>query len=122
MQVKAIAEGVASYYANYFSGRSTANGERFDQRALTMAHRSLPFGTLVRVVCLRTERSVVVRVNDRGPFVGGRVADLSRAAAEQLNMVGAGLTKVRLEVLRHGHGNPVGAPAPSAKAEPPARR
>lgn len=119
LQVKALAQGVVSYYANFFSGRSTANGERFDQRALTMAHRSLPFGTLVRVVCLRTERSVVVRVNDRGPFVGNRVADLSRAAAEQLNMISAGLTQARLEVL----GPPASVKASAkglAQALPPA--
>ena len=91
--------GVASYYADKYHGRRTASGERFDQRKMTAAHRTLPFGTKVRVTDPANGRSVVVRVNDRGPFVKGRVIDLSRAAAERLGIVRAGLADVRIEVL-----------------------
>ena len=91
--------GVASYYADKFQGRRTASGERFDQRKMTAAHRTLPFGTRVRVTNATNGRSVVVRVNDRGPFVNGRVIDVSRAAAEKLGMVRAGLAQVKVEVL-----------------------
>ena len=78
--------GVASYYAASLHGRRTANGERYDRRALTAAHRSLPFGTLLRVTAPRTGRRVLVRVNDRGPFVRGRQLDVSGAAADRLAM------------------------------------
>lgn len=87
--------GRASWYK--LSGR-TASGERNNPAALTAAHRSLPFGTRVRVENLRNGKFVVVRINDRGPFVGGRVIDVSRAAAQQLGMVSSGTAKVRLEV------------------------
>jgi rare lipoprotein A len=92
--------GVASYYAPAFHGRRTANGERFDTQALTAAHNTLPFGTIVRVVNVANGRSVEVRVNDRGPFVGGRVIDVSARAAEALGMVDAGIADVRIYVLR----------------------
>lgn len=88
--------GMASYY---WQGRSTASGERFNPGAYTAAHRSLPFGTKVRVTNLRNGRSVVVRINDRGPFVRGRVIDVSRAAASELGFTGAGVTRVHLAVL-----------------------
>ena len=91
--------GIASYYADKFHGRKTANGERFNQNALTAAHKTLPLGTKVRVTSVRTGKSVVVRINDRGPFVKGRVIDLSRRAARELGMIKKGLTKVRVEVL-----------------------
>ena len=91
--------GVASYYADKFQGRPTASGERFDQRKMTAAHRTLPFGTKARVTNPADGRSVVVRINDRGPFVKGRVIDLSRAAAEKLGIVRAGLAQVKVEVL-----------------------
>ena len=94
-----VQTGVASYYADKYQGRRTASGERFDQRKMTAAHRTLPFGTKVRVTDPANGRSVVVRVNDRGPFVKGRVIDLSRAAAERLGIVRAGLADVRIEVL-----------------------
>ena len=87
--------GGASWYK--LSGR-TANGERTNPAALTAAHRSLPFGTRVRVENLRNGKFVVVRINDRGPFVGGRVIDVSKAAAQQLGMVASGTAKVRLVV------------------------
>ncbi|MFI8745388.1 septal ring lytic transglycosylase RlpA family protein [Pseudomonas sp. NPDC077186] len=91
--------GKASYYGDRHHGRKTASGERFDQHALTAAHRSLPFGTRVRVTNLSNERSVVVRINDRGPFVRGRIIDVSRAAAERLGMLRAGVVPVRVEQL-----------------------
>ena len=91
--------GRASYYGQDFAGLPTANGETFNPQALTMAHPSLPFGTLVRVTNPKNQESVVVRVNDRGPFIPGRVADLSRAAAEQLQMLRAGVARLRFEVL-----------------------
>ncbi|MGP9824215.1 septal ring lytic transglycosylase RlpA family protein [Ectopseudomonas khazarica] len=91
--------GKASYYGQAHHGKRTASGERFDQHALTAAHRTLPFGTRVRVTNLNNERSVVVRINDRGPFVRGRIIDLSRAAAERLDMLRAGVVPVRLQAL-----------------------
>lgn len=91
--------GKASYYATRHHGKKTASGERFDQHALTAAHRTLPFGTRVRVTNLNNERSVVLRINDRGPFVRGRVIDVSHAAAVHLDMLRAGVVPVRVEVL-----------------------
>ena len=93
-------EGQASYYGARHHGNKTASGERFDQNALTAAHRTLPFGTRVRVTNLRNERSVVVRINDRGPYARGRIIDLSRKAAEQLDMIRAGVVPVRVEQLQ----------------------
>lgn len=92
--------GKASYYASQHQGRRTASGERFDQAKLTAAHRTLPFGTQVRVVHARTGKSVVVRINDRGPFVRGRIIDLSGAAFRQIGELRSGVIPVRLEVLR----------------------
>ena len=89
--------GLASYYGDQFQGRVTANGERFDKRAMTAAHRTFPFGTRVRVTNLENGREVVVRINDRGPFVAGRIIDLSEAAAEKLGMIAAGVVRVRVE-------------------------
>jgi peptidoglycan lytic transglycosylase len=88
--------GMASYYADRFHGRQTASGERYDRNALTAAHRRLPFGTLVQVTRLDSEKTVEVRINDRGPFVKGRVIDLSYAAAERLGMLRRGVVRVRL--------------------------
>ena len=88
-----------SVYAVDFAGKTTASGERFDPAALTMAHRTLPFGTLVRVTNLKNHRSVQVRVNDRGPAVPDRIADLSLAAARKLGMTGAGVIEATLEVV-----------------------
>lgn len=95
-------EGVASFYHNKFHGRTTANGERYDRRELTAAHRDFPFGTWLRVVSMDNGNEVIVRVNDRGPFVRSRIIDLSRAAAEQLDMLHDGLMRVRVEVLAWG--------------------
>ena len=92
--------GVASYYAHKYHGRTTASGERFDMNDLTAAHKTLPFGTRVRVTNLDNGKTVTVRINDRGPFVKGRVIDLSLAAAKKVDMVNAGLANV--EVRRVG--------------------
>lgn len=91
--------GVASWYGEPFHGRTTASGERYDQEGLTAAHKSLPFGTWVRVENLESGRTVRVRITDRGPFVEGRIIDLSRAAARSLGLLGPGTARVRLEVL-----------------------
>lgn len=89
----------ASWYGEWHHGRTTANGEQFDMFALTAAHRSLPFGTLLRVTDLRTGRFVIVRINDRGPYWEDRSLDLSYGAAEQLGILDKGTTRVRIEVV-----------------------
>ena len=94
---KRIQAGPASWYGPGFHGKRTANGERFNTHALTAAHRTLPFGSQVKVTNERTGKSVVVRINDRGPFVGGRVIDLSQAAAHAVGISGVG--KVSLALL-----------------------
>jgi len=92
--------GEASYYADFFNGRKTANGERYDPKKLTAAHRTLPLGTRVRITRLDTGRSVVVRVNDRGPFgKRRRIFDLSKAAARELDMLHDGRADIEAEVL-----------------------
>lgn len=97
--VTSTLSGVASWYGPGFHGRRSASGEVFNQNALTAAHRTLPFGTQVRVTNLSTGRSVVVRINDRGPFGHGRVIDLSAAAAAQIGLQASGVGRVQLEVL-----------------------
>lgn len=94
-----VQEGTASWYGGKFHGRKTASGERFNTYALTAAHRTLPMNTRLRVTNLSNGKSVVVRVNDRGPYVGKRVIDLSYSAANELGFVKRGVTKVRLERL-----------------------
>jgi rare lipoprotein A len=96
--------GRISLYGNEFAGRKTASGEPFDPTALTMAHRTLPFGTRVRVTNLENQRSVEVVVNDRGPFVPGRIADLSEAAARRIGMVADGVVEALLDILQPGKG------------------
>lgn len=91
--------GVASYYGRRFHGRKTANGERFDMNALTAAHKTLPFGTKVRVTNPRTGKSVVVRINDRGPYAHGREIDVSRAAAIELGLIQRGHGTVELALV-----------------------
>src|SRR5215470_11046104 len=91
--------GLAAYYSRRLNGRRTASGERFNNGALTTAHQTLPFGTKVKVTNAKNNRSVVLRVNDRGPTQPGRIVDVSRAAAERLGIVRAGLTEVKLEVV-----------------------
>ena len=95
----AVELGVASWYGHPYHGRPSSSGEIYDMDRLTAAHRTLPFGTLVRVRSLDNGSSVQVRINDRGPFVDGRIIDLSRAAARALRMIGPGTARVRLEVL-----------------------
>ncbi len=88
--------GFASYYGDEFVGRKTANGEIFSQSNLTAAHKKLAFGTKVKVTNLSNNKSVTVRINDRGPFVAGRIIDLSKSAAKKIDMVGAGVAKVKI--------------------------
>lgn len=107
-------EGMASWYGPGFHGKTTASGERFNQNAMTAAHTILPLGAKVRVTHCGNGRSVVVRVNDRGPFTEKRVIDLSRAAAETLRMLGTGTARVRIRSLD------MDAPAPSTIPVPPA--
>lgn len=112
--------GVASWYGPGFHGRRTANGERFDQHALTAAHPSLPFGTRARVTSLVNDRSVDVRINDRGPFVGGRIIDLSRGAANELDMLRPGVMRVRVAVLEGAEGRRIArVTAPVPRPPPP---
>jgi rare lipoprotein A len=96
-EAQVASHGVASFYTE---GTQTASGEKFDTQELTAAHRTLPFGTRLRVTNVTTGQSVTVRVNDRGPFVPGRVVDVSYAAAETLGMVGGGIAKVKLDVVQ----------------------
>ncbi len=95
-----IEVGYASYYSTEFKGRRTASGEIFDPMKLTAAHKKLPFGTLVKVTNLENHKSVIVRINDRGPFVKGRIIDLSYKAALKIGLVSKGVAKVKLEVVR----------------------
>ncbi|OYW04633.1 MAG: hypothetical protein B7Z61_08945 [Acidobacteria bacterium 37-71-11] len=102
----AVEEGLASWYGEPYHGRPTASGPRYDMWAMTAAHRTLPFGTVVRVTNLDSHRQAEVTINDRGPFVAGRILDLSRRAAEALGAIGPGVIPVRLEVRRLGDGMP----------------
>lgn len=104
-------EGVASWYGNEFDGRPTASGEIFDQDGMTAAHRTLPLGTTARVTNLDNGKDVILKVNDRGPFVRGRVLDCSRGAAKELGFLGAGMARVRIEVIEEGHPKPRRQPA-----------
>ena len=98
-KLRLLGQGVASYYGYELAGNRTASGERFDPQALTAAHRTLPLGTKLRVVNEANGRSVVVRINDRGPFVGNRIIDVSYGAAREIGMVRAGKARVRLEKI-----------------------
>ncbi|WP_373531034.1 septal ring lytic transglycosylase RlpA family protein [Vampirovibrio sp.] len=95
-----VQTGMASWYGPHFHGRKAADGSRFNQFALTAAHRTLPFGTMVRVVNQRTHKSCMVKITDRGPFAHGRIIDLSRKAASNIGMLGSGVAKVSVEVVR----------------------
>ena len=94
-----VQEGEASYYADSLNGNTTASGEPYDKNALSAAHRTLAFGTKVRVTYLKNGQSVEVVINDRGPHAKGRIIDLSGAAAKQLGLIDAGHGKVRLEII-----------------------
>jgi rare lipoprotein A len=98
-QETVLGRGSASYYAAKFDGRRTASGERFDNAGLTAAHRSLPFGSLVRVTSVASGKSVIVRINDRGPFTRGRMIDVSRAAAVELGLIANGHGTVELALV-----------------------
>ncbi len=95
-----LQKGTASYYADKFDGRTTANGEKYNPSKMTAAHRMLPFGTVVKVTNLKNGKSCEVRINDRGPFVEGRIIDLSREAARKLDFIQEGLAEVRIEVIK----------------------
>ncbi len=97
-----IIVGKASFYAHDFHGKKTANGEIYDMNGLTAAHRTLPFGTRCRVINLANDKSVILRINDRGPFIEGRVIDLSRGAAEALDGIESGIMDVKIEILELG--------------------
>jgi rare lipoprotein A len=92
--------GMASYYAHEFHGKPTANGEIFDMNGLTAAHRELPLGTYIRVIHLGNGRKVVVKVNDRGPFIEDRILDLSLGAARHLDMIEEGVAEVKIEIVK----------------------
>jgi len=94
-----VEEGMASYYADEFNGRKTSNGETYDMNKYTAAHRTLPFNTRVRVTNVATGKTLVVRINDRGPFKDDRIIDLSLAAAKELEIIGTGTARVRLQVV-----------------------
>ncbi len=94
------ADGVASWYGEQFQGSETASGEAYNMNELTAAHRDLPLGTRIRVTNLRNHRSLVLRVNDRGPFIPGRLLDVSHAAARLLGFSGAGIARVRIQIFR----------------------
>jgi rare lipoprotein A len=94
-----LIRGVASWYGSDFHGGKTANGERYDMNSMTAAHRSLPFGTLVKVTNENNGRECVVRINNRGPYLKGRILDVSKAAASELGFLGRGICKVRMQVL-----------------------
>lgn len=107
-----VQEGLASWYGGKFQGRRTASGELFNTLQYTAAHRTLPFGTLVLVTNLINGKSVTVRVNDRGPFVHGRIIDLSMAAATAIGLTGEGVAPVRIEPAPRAGTGPAVAPAP----------
>lgn len=95
-----ILYGESSYYADKFHGRKTANGEIFDMYKKTAAHKTLPFNTMLEVTNLENNQSVVVRVNDRGPFIGNRILDLSYGAAREIDMIASGVVKVKIKILK----------------------
>jgi rare lipoprotein A len=95
--------GFASYYHNKFHGRNTSSGEPYDKDDYTAAHRTLPFGTRLLVRNLNNNKTVIVRINDRGPFVRGRILDLSRVAAEEIDMLGSGVVEIEATVIKFGN-------------------
>lgn len=94
-------EGIASYYHKNFQGKKTASGETYKNEELTCAHRFLPFGTYLKVTYLKTNKSIIVRVNDRGPFVKSRVIDLSYQAAKSIGIISDGIGKVQVQIVSH---------------------
>lgn len=104
-----VQTGIASFYANKFEGRLTASGEKYSQSRYTAAHRTLPFGTRVKVTNMDNKRSVIVKINDRGPFVKGRIIDLSRAAAKKLDFIDQGTARVKIEPIEAEKAKKIGA-------------
>jgi len=100
MQAQTVEKGMASYYNESYHGRKTANGEIYDQNKLSAAHKTLPFGTKVEVYNPKNRRSVIVTINDRGPFVKGRIIELSLKAAQEINMIEDGVVSVELSVIK----------------------
>lgn len=96
---KVFQNGIASFYGERWNGRKTANGEIFNTEKISAAHKTLPFGTKVKVTNLNNGKSVIVRINDRGPYIKGRIIDLSKAAFRQIEDINKGITKVKLEIL-----------------------
>jgi len=94
-----VLTGIASYYHDSLQGNKTASGQIYDKRKMSAAHKTLPLGTRVRVTDKRTGKSIVVRINDRGPFVKGRIIDLSRKAAQELGIIQRGISPVKVEIL-----------------------
>ena len=101
---KKLMIGISSYYADDFHGKLTANGEVYDMYGLTAAHKTLPINTIVRVTNLDNEKSIILRINDRGPYIKGRILDCSYGAAKKLGFLTNGTTKVRIEVIEWGDG------------------
>lgn len=100
VQTQSAEYGMASYYGDEFHGKKTASGEIYNKWDYTCAHRKLPFGTKIRVTNMENKKSVIVRVNDRGPFVKNRIVDLSYAAARDIDMILKGVVKVKIEVIK----------------------
>tara|TARA_Y100000748_G_scaffold85672_1_gene70926 strand:+ start:571 stop:1071 length:501 start_codon:yes stop_codon:yes gene_type:complete len=99
-----VLKGVSSYYAEDFHGKLTANGEVYDMYGLTAAHKTLPLNTICRVTNLTNQKSLILRINDRGPYIKGRILDCSYGAAQKLDFVNQGTTKVKIEVIEWGDG------------------
>ena len=99
---KKILKGISSYYGPKFHGKLTANGEIFDMYGLTAAHKTLPLNTIIRVINLKNDKSLILRINDRGPYVGNRILDCSYGAAKKLDFVKEGTVEVRIEVIEWG--------------------
>ena len=114
--------GIASWYGPKFHGKLTANGETYNQMAGTAAHKTLPFNTILLVENLENNKSTVVRVNDRGPFVGARIIDLSKKAAQQIGMIGKGTSRVRISAIKRNDRRIAKAATQSAPVTPPVRQ
>ncbi|WP_032855674.1 septal ring lytic transglycosylase RlpA family protein [Pasteurella dagmatis] len=110
-------EGIASFYHKKFNGRKTANGEIYNENLYTAAHKTLPLNSYALVTNLRNNRKVIVRINDRGPFIKGRIIDLSRAAAGEIGAIGSGLSKVRVEALHVNRQGKISGPATNTLAK-----
>lgn len=110
--------GIASYYASKFHGKPTASGEKYNMNDFTAAHPSLPFQTFVKVTNLKNKKSVIVRINDRGPHVKSRVIDLSKAAAKKIGLIQSGTAKVKIEVVKNNNAENISETEPASKSHP----